>query len=58
MYVYKSGGWLKNPFLRGRFLLTDPADLKAIVECKIVTVWIDSARAIAQPGVLNAAEKS
>lgn len=42
MYVRRLGGsWLDHPFLRGSFLLTDPADILAIVEAGIQEVWID-----------------
>ena len=45
MYVDKLGGsWFKHPFLRGSFLLTDPQDLAAIVDCGISEVWIDPSR--------------
>ncbi|QPF73878.1 HD-GYP domain-containing protein [Roseateles sp. DAIF2] len=42
MFIHKLGGsWLKHPFLRGSFLLTDTRDLMAIRECGIQDVWID-----------------
>ncbi len=45
MYVHKLGGsWLKHPFLRGSFLLTDLQDITLIRECGIEDVWIDVAK--------------
>ncbi|THK40543.1 HD-GYP domain-containing protein [Methylophaga sp. SB9B] len=42
MYIQKLGGsWLKHPFLRSSFLLTDADDIKSIVEAGIEDVWID-----------------
>ena len=50
MYVHKLGGsWFKHPFLRGSFLLTDPADLAAIKDCGIDEVWVDPARQQPEP---------
>ncbi|MBL1457304.1 MAG: HD-GYP domain-containing protein [Methylophaga sp.] len=42
MYIHKLGGsWLKHPFLRSSFLLTDPEDIKSILQAGIKDVWID-----------------
>ena len=42
MYIQKLGGsWLKHPFFRGSFLLTNPEDIKSILEAGITDVWID-----------------
>jgi len=42
MYIQKLGGsWLKHPFLRSSFLLTDADDIKSIVESGIEDVWIN-----------------
>ncbi|MCL5975910.1 MAG: HD-GYP domain-containing protein [Gammaproteobacteria bacterium] len=42
MYIQKLGGsWMKHPFLRGSFLLTNPDDIKSILEAGIEDVWID-----------------
>ena len=42
MYIQKLGGsWLKHPFFRGSFLLTNPEDIKSILEAGIKDVWID-----------------
>lgn len=51
MYLHKIGGsWLKHPFLRSSFLVTDPADIQAILAAGIAEVWID--RSKADPKVL------
>lgn len=42
MYIQKLGGsWMKHPFLRSSFLLTDPEDIKKILDAGIAEVWID-----------------
>lgn len=42
MYIQKLGGsWMKHPFLRSSFLLTNPDDIKSILEAGIEDVWID-----------------
>ena len=42
MYIQKLGGsWLKHPFFRSSFLLTNPEDIKSILEAGITDVWID-----------------
>lgn len=42
MFIQKLGGsWMKHPFLRSSFLLTDPDDIKKILEAGIEEVWID-----------------
>ncbi len=35
------GSWMEHPFWRTGFVLTDPADLKAILASSIKEVWID-----------------
>jgi len=45
MFLHKIGGsWLKHPFLRNKFLLTDPEDVRRIIEAGIDEVWIDESR--------------
>lgn len=45
MFIQKLGGsWLKHPFLRGSFLLTNPDDIRAIRDAGIQEVWIDCAK--------------
>ena len=45
MYVNKLGGsWMKHPFIRGSFLLTDPDDIQRILAADIKEVWIDVKR--------------
>lgn len=42
MFINKLGGtWMQHPFLRSSFLLTDPLDIKKIIEAGIQEVWID-----------------
>ena len=36
------GAWLDHPFWRSRFVLTNPKDLKLILESPIREVWIDT----------------
>jgi putative nucleotidyltransferase with HDIG domain len=48
MYIQKLGSsWWKHPFLRGSFLLTDPADIAAIIDSGISEVWIDPSKEVA-----------
>ena len=45
MYIHKLGGsWMQHPFLRNRFLVTDPADIKTILASGIEEVWIDCSK--------------
>uniref|UniRef100_UPI0036D2253F DUF3391 domain-containing protein n=1 Tax=Pseudomonas sp. MD332_6 TaxID=3241256 RepID=UPI0036D2253F len=40
MYIHKlAGSWVRHPFWRGSFLLTEPQDLSAIRECGVGEVW-------------------
>ncbi len=42
MFIQRLGGsWLKHPFLRSSFLLTNPDDIKSILEAGIKDVWIN-----------------
>ncbi len=42
MYLHKLGGsWMKHPFIRSSFLLTDIKDIKRILDSGIKEVWID-----------------
>lgn len=42
MFIQKLGGsWLQHPFMRGSFLLTEPNDIKRILDAGIKDVWID-----------------
>ena len=38
------GAWLDHPFWRTKFVLTDPNDLRLIMESSIREVWIDAAK--------------
>jgi len=45
MFLHKIGGsWLQHPFLRNSFLLTDPEDVRKILESGIDSVWIDESK--------------
>jgi HD-GYP domain-containing protein (c-di-GMP phosphodiesterase class II) len=44
------GSWMEHPFWRTKFVLTDPADLRLIVESGIREVWIDSDKGLDVPG--------
>lgn len=35
------GSWMEHPFWRSKFTLTDPADIRRILESGITEVWID-----------------
>ena len=50
MYVNKLGGsWMKHPFIRGSFLLTDPDDIQRILAADIKEVWIDVEKGVQSP---------
>lgn len=38
------GSWMDHPFWRSKFTLSDPADIRRILDSGIVEVWIDTAR--------------
>lgn len=38
------GSWMKHPFWRTKFVITDPADIRSIRDSGITEVWIDSAK--------------
>ncbi|WP_280319985.1 DUF3391 domain-containing protein [Pseudomonas syringae] len=41
MYIHKLAcSWVRHPFWRGSFLLTEPQDLSAIRECGVGEVWV------------------
>ncbi|MEK8033740.1 HD-GYP domain-containing protein [Ideonella sp. DXS29W] len=41
MRIQRLGGsWMQHPFLRGRFILEDPADIQRIIDAGIQEVWI------------------
>ena len=51
------GSWLEHPFWRTSFKITDPKDIRRIVESGIRDVWIDTAKGldVAPPVVAQAA---
>ncbi len=40
------GSWLDHPFWRSKFTLTDPGDIRRILDSGITEVWIDTAQGI------------
>lgn len=47
MFIHRlEGSWFKHPFWRARFLLTDPARLRTLVESEVESVIIDTARGL------------
>ena len=53
------GSWMEHPFWRSKFTLTDPEDIRRIVESGIAEAWIDVAKGLDIPGGNGeAAEKS
>ncbi|MEV2157172.1 HD-GYP domain-containing protein [Pseudomonas aeruginosa] len=50
MYIHKLAcSWVRHPFWRGSFLLTEPQDLSAIRECGVGEVWVDLAKSQVDP---------
>lgn len=49
MYVHKlDASWWQHPFLRGSFLLTDPADIATMVQYGVTAVWVDPSKQVVQ----------
>ncbi len=47
MYLQSfEGSWLKHPFWKTRFVLEDPADLKALQASDVAGVWIDISKGL------------
>jgi putative nucleotidyltransferase with HDIG domain len=44
------GSWMEHPFWRSKFVITDPEDLRRILECGIAEAWIDVEKGIDVPG--------
>jgi putative nucleotidyltransferase with HDIG domain len=40
------GSWLSHPFWKTKFVLTDPADLQALLASEVRAVWIDTERGL------------
>ncbi|OXU08855.1 hypothetical protein B9P84_26765 [Citrobacter braakii] len=50
LYIHKLAcSWVRHPFWRGSFLLTEPQDLSAIRECGVGEVWVDLAKSQVDP---------
>lgn len=43
------GSWMAHPFWRSQFTLTDPADIRRILDSGITEVWIDIAKGLDVP---------
>ncbi|MHB1354175.1 MAG: HD-GYP domain-containing protein [Thiobacillus sp.] len=48
------GAWMEHPFWRSQFTLTDPEDIRRILDCGIAEVWIDTAKGPDVPGAIQA----
>ena len=44
------GSWMEHPFWRSKFTLTDPEDIRRILESGITEVWIDVDKGLDIPG--------
>lgn len=47
------GAWMEHPFWRSRFTLTDPQDIRRILDCGIAEVWIDTAKGLDIPRAIR-----
>jgi putative nucleotidyltransferase with HDIG domain len=47
------GSWMDHPFWRSRFTLSDPADIRRILDSGIVEVWIDTAKGADLPATAS-----
>lgn len=43
------GSWMEHPFWRSKFTLSDPEDIKRILDCGISEVWIDVSKGLDVP---------
>ena len=48
------GSWMDHPFWRSKFTLTDPEDIRRILESGIVEVWIDTDKGLDVPEAAKA----
>ncbi len=48
------GSWMDHPFWRSKFTLSDPADIRRILDSGIVEVWIDTAKGADLPATSSA----
>lgn len=47
MHIHElCGSWMNHPFWRTKFILTDPEDLRRLMESGITELWIDSAKGL------------
>jgi len=52
------GPWLTHPFWRNKFVLADPADLRALKASSVPAVWIDVSKGCDLPAPLSAAAQA
>lgn len=58
MFVHEfCGSWMEHPFLRTRFLLTQPSDLERLRATTVRQVWIDTRKGADLPVEIVAAEE-
>lgn len=48
------GSWMEHPFWRSKFTLTDPEDIRRIIESGIAELWIDTDKGLDTPGAAKA----
>lgn len=48
------GSWMEHPFWRSKFILSDPEDIRRVLESGIVEVWIDTDKGLDIPGKIKA----
>ena len=47
MHIHElCGSWMEHPFWRTKFVVTDPNDIKQIVDSGIKEVWIDDEKGL------------
>ena len=58
MFVHEfCGSWMEHPFLRTRFLITQPSDLERLRATTVRQVWIDTSKGADLPVEIVAAEE-
>ena len=58
MHIHElCGSWMEHPFWRTKFVVTDPMDIRQIVESGIKEVWIDDKKGIDVKGAAETREE-
>ena len=52
------GSWMDHPFWRSKFTLTQPEEIRSILQSGITEVWIDISKGLDVPERTKAPEKS